>query len=113
MPKFTFVTSIAAGATANPLSGWQYEYLPFAAVVKVLVNTTATGVLITAFSGAQTVQEETPVSSGGVAGTLPSTLNQDPIVFEAPAGDRLKLNIRNTTAGALTVSGVVDVIPAM
>ena len=44
MPRFTFNTAILTGATANPLNGWQYEYLPWNAVVRVLAQTTATGV---------------------------------------------------------------------
>ncbi|KKK76614.1 hypothetical protein LCGC14_2861880, partial [marine sediment metagenome] len=29
MPSFIFTQSVAAGATFNPLVGWQYQYLPW------------------------------------------------------------------------------------
>ena len=111
MPRFTFNTSIAAGATANPLAGWQYEYLPWNATVRLLAQTTATGVVLSIFSGSETIQAESPVDAGGAVNVLPNAFKVEPLGFRAPGGDRLILNFRNTTAGALSVTGVIDVNP--
>lgn len=107
--QLPFSTSIAAGATANPLSGSQWEFLPFDARVTLLTRTTAVGVVQTVFSGSDTVQEESPVQSGGTAGVTPSPLNTTPLQWAAPGGDRLKVNLRNTTGGALTVDGLLQI----
>lgn len=113
MPSLAFSRSVAAGATDFPLSAlaWAYEQLPYPGAVRVLLRTTATGVLARIQTGSEVVQDETPVQSGGTAGVTPSPLNTIPVEFVAPPGDRLSIAIRNTTAGALTVDGVVQIEP--
>lgn len=107
MPLFTFSTSIAAGASANPLSSWQYRFPPKGALLEVLVNATATGVVMNLTTGPESiVQGDSPVSAGGAAGTLPARLNVEPIVDKVDAGEEIVLLLRNTTAGAITVNGV-------
>lgn len=115
MPAISFSRSVGAGATDFPLSAlaWTYEQLPYPAVVRVLLRTTATGVLARINSGSETIQEETPVQSGGTAGVTPSTLNTTPTEFVGAAGDRLSVALRNTTGGALTIDGLVQVEPIM
>jgi len=111
MPSLSFSRSIAAGATDFPLSAlaWAFEQLPYPAAVRVLLRTTATGVVAKIRTGSEEVQDETPVQSGGTAGVTPSPLNTQPTEFVAPAGDRLAIALRNTTAGALTVDGLIQV----
>lgn len=111
MPRFPFTAAVAAGATYEPLSGWQYEYLPFPALVEVGMDATAVGVVATVSSGSDTLQEESPVQAGGAAGVIPSKLNTDFLSDEAAAGDRLKIKARNTTGGPITVNGVIIVSP--
>lgn len=111
MPSFSFVQSIAAGATFRPLDGWQYEYLPWPAGVGVIANAAAVGVVQTYTSGSETIVEESPVSANGTAGEIPSALNNTPQGWQAAAGDRLKLGFRNTTAGAVSVQGIIEVEP--
>lgn len=107
MPQFNFVTSVGAGATANPLSSWQFRFPPKGALLELMLNTTAVGVVMNLTTGAESiVQSESPVSSGGTAGVLPARLNTEPIVDKVDAGEEIVLTLRNTTAGALTVSGV-------
>jgi len=107
MPMFTFSTSIAAGATAQPLNSWNYRFPPKNALFELLLNTTATGIVANVTTGPESiVQAESPVSSGGTAGVLPARLNVEPIVDMVNQGEELVLNLRNTTAGALTVNGV-------
>jgi hypothetical protein len=117
MPQKSFSTSIATGAiNANVLSGWQYEYLPWPARLKLLLRTpnpTTAGALhqATIFSGSETIQEESPVQAGGTAGVTPSELNTPPIVWDAPAGDRIKVQVRSTDSAALTVDGIIYAYP--
>ncbi len=95
----------------NPLAGWQYEYLPWPAAVILLVRSTTTGNRLTIYSGSETIQERTPVQSGGTAGVTPSELNTPAVSFQAAAGDRLKLVIDEVLAGTPTVDGVIIVNP--
>lgn len=109
MPQFTFTTTIAAGATYTPLSGWQYEYLPYPAFVEIGVNAAAVGVVATISSGSDVLQEESPVQAGGTAGVIPSPLNTPYLTDEAAAGDRLKISMRNTTGAGVAVNGICKV----
>ncbi len=112
MPQFTFSTLMTANQLGlNPLSGWQYEYLPWPAQVILLVRSTTTGNRITVFSGSETIQERTPVQGGGTIGVTPSELNTPAVSWQAAAGDRLKLVIDEVLAGTPTVDGVIIVNP--
>jgi len=109
MPQL--VGSTATSTTpVNLLTGWQYEYLPWPARIKVLIRAVLTTNRLTVFTGSETIQEESPVQSGGIAGVTPSELNTPPIVWDAPAGDRLKLNVRTTT-GTDTVDWIIYAYP--
>lgn len=111
MPRFSQVyTNAGAFADIRPLAGWQYEYLPWPAVVKVLA-TSATGTCTLAVnSGSEQIQRVSPVSSGGAVGTLPNSFSNEPLIFHAPAGDRLEVVLASTAAA--TVNLLVDVNPA-
>lgn len=111
MPSFIFSQAILAGATFNPLSGWQYQYLPWPAQVSVLSRATAVAMVNVFTSGSETIVEESPTQAGGTAGVTPSPLNTPEQNWHAAAGDLLKLNYRNTSAGTITVDGIIDVVP--
>jgi len=111
MPSFIYTQSIAAGATFNPLVGWQYQYLPWPAEINVLSRATAVGMVQVLTSGSETVVEESPVQAGGTAGVTPSALNTPVQGWHAAAGDLLKLNYRNTSGGAVTIDGIIEAIP--
>lgn len=111
MPQLTFTASLAAGATAAPLSGWQYEYLPYPARVEIGINAAAVGLVTTISSGSDVLQEESPLPAGGTAGVIPSPLNVPYLVDDAAAGDRLKISIRNTTGGAVQYQGICKITP--
>lgn len=115
MPNFTWSTAMTANQLGlNPLSGWQYEFVPLVPhSVKLLVRSTTTGNRITIYSGSETIQERTPVQAGGTAGTTPSELNTAPIIFFAAAGDRLKLAIDEVSGGTPTVDGIIIITPAV
>ena len=111
MPQLNISQSIAAGATVNVITGWQYEYLPWPARLKLLLRAPVTTLKATVFSGSETIMEESNVQGGGTAGTTPAELTTPPIVWDAPAGDRLKVNIRSTDAGAQTLDGIIYAYP--
>lgn len=112
MPQKQFSISIpAGGVNANVLSGWQYEYLPWPARLKLLIRAPVTTLLSVVTSGSETIQEESNVQAGGTAGVTPSELNTPPIVWEAPAGDRIKVQVRSTDAGAQLVDGIIYAYP--
>ena len=112
LPQFPFSTVFTANQLGvNPLTGWQYEYVPWPASVIYLARSTTTGTRQTIYSGSETIQERTPVQGGGTAGTTPSELNTTPVAFHAAAGDRLKLVIDEVAGGTPTVDGVVIINP--
>lgn len=113
MPSLTFSQAMTANQLGlNPFSGWQYEYLPWRGVVKILVRATTTGVRHTVYSGSQTIHERSPVQGGGTAGVTPSELNTSPLTFIAQPGDRLKMLLDEVAGGTPTVDLIVYVEPA-
>jgi len=112
MPQFSWSTAMTANQLGlNPLSGWQYEYLPWPAQIILLMRATTTGVRNTVYSGSETIQERTPMQGGGTAGVTPSELNTPAISFQAAAGDRLKLVLDEVLAGTPTVDGLIIANP--
>lgn len=112
MPQLPFSTTLAANALAvNPISGWQYEYLPWPAQVILLMRAVAIGVNATVYSGSETIQERSNVQAGGTAGTTPSELNTPAISWLAAAGDRLKVVLDNTTGAGIVVDGLIIANP--
>ena len=111
MPSLPFTQSIAAGATFDPLDGWNYQYVPRPGVVKIVHNATAVGLLATITSGSDQLMQEGPVPAGGTAGVIPSDQNVPAIVDEVAANDRQSIRYRNPTGGAITVNGMIDYTP--
>ena len=111
MPTFRFTELFVASTTRQPLTGWQYEYLPWPAKVNVLVRSTTAGNVIVITSGSETIVEESPVQAGGTIGVTPSPLNTSADSWIGAAGDRLKISIREILAGTPTVDGVIEVEP--
>lgn len=110
MPNIVVRTALTASSTANPLSGSQYEFLPFPALVEFGIAADATGVLATVSSGSDTLQEEGPVPI--------KTINVAPVYPDdfllrdyAAAGDRLKIGLRDTSAANRVVMTVVKITP--
>jgi len=111
MPSFTFSEDVAAGATFNPLEGWQYQYLPWPAEITVLARAEDVGMVNTYTSGSETIVEESPVQAGGTVGVIPSPLNTPVQGWIAAAGDLLKLRYRNTTGAAVQLDGIIEAMP--
>jgi hypothetical protein len=116
MPAFPFSQALTANQLGfNPLTGWQYETVPMAyvrgAAVKLLSRATTTGVRLTLYSGAQTIQQRSPVQGGGTAGVTPSELNTPPVAWIAQPGDRLIPQFDEVAGGTPTVDGVLFIEP--
>ena len=102
MPLFTFaIVNIAANGTSEPLTGWQFERLPFPALVEIAYDASALGVVANVSSGSDTLAEEQPVSGGGTSGVLPD-FDQPMLEDIAAAGDKLKIRFRETAGTATT-----------
>ena len=114
MPRLTFSQALTANQLGyNPLTGWQFETVPYGqgAAVSILVDCTDANARITAYSGSQTIQERSPIQSGGTAGVMPAPLNTTGITFIAGFMDKLKLAIDEVGAGTPTVNGVIEIEP--
>lgn len=111
MPSFTWTQAVAAGATFDPIdaAGWMYRYLPYPAVIEVISNATAVGVVQSLTFGSDTIQQESPVPAGGTAGVIPARLNTEPITEKGAASDLLRVVYRNTTGGPVTVNGIIQI----
>jgi len=109
--SFPFSQSIAAGATFNPLTDWQYETPMQDVDVELIERATAIGLVSAVTSGGDTIKQESPVQAGGTAGTLPARLTTDPVTGHGHAAQKVRVSYRNPTGGAITVDGVLRLIP--
>jgi hypothetical protein len=113
MAFFTFLTSIGAGLTANPLdiSGitWKYNRLPWNCTVEVMSQTTGPGVVLRITSGSDEIMQESPIHGSGTANALPARLAVEPVTWQGEAGDVVQLQFRNTSAGTLIVAGTIEI----
>lgn len=114
MPQYSFSQALtAAQKNFDPLSGWQYRYLPWRAKVSLLLRTTgaAGNVTFTVYSGSETIQQRSLMQVGGTAGVTPSALNTQPIEWVAAAGDVLMVLIDENASATPTVDGLIMVNP--
>lgn len=116
MPQLSFSQLFTANQLGvNPISGWQYEFIPMAysrgAAVSLLMRSTTTGNRVTVYAGGQTIQERSPVQAGGTIGVTPSPLNTTPLSFVASPGDRLKILLDEVAGGTPTVDGLITIEP--
>lgn len=104
MPVRNFYSgNIAANGTVEPFTGWQYEYLPWPALVEIgmIHDGAANSLVATVTSGSDTLMEESPVNAGATDGVFPTDEQLD-LVDEAMAGDRLKIRARETGGASTT-----------
>lgn len=110
MPTITVRTALGANGVADPLTGSQYEFLPFPARVEFGIAADATGVVATVSSGPDILQEEGPVviKAINVKPVYPDDFDLDD---EAAAGDRIKVRLRDTSGAARVVLTTVRITP--
>lgn len=116
MPSLTISQAMTANqANYNPLTGWQYEFVPAAwrkgGVVRIFARGTTAGIRITMYTGSQTIQQRSPVQGGGTAGTTPTAFTTNPIEFYAAPGDRLIASFDEVLGGTPTLDAVFQIDP--
>lgn len=113
MPVIQGSTSIAAASVNdNILTGSQWEYLPFNARIEFGLNGDANGadLRVDVFSGTDIVLEGAPMSAQNRIPLYPDDFQ---LTDFAMAGERLKIRVRNTNAGAArTIFFSVRINPA-
>jgi hypothetical protein len=111
MAQSTFSFSLAAGAIFDPLDGWNYQLPRKASKVTLIHNATAVGIICTFTALDRQILQASPVPAGGTAGVFPTIFNA-PVIGPTKVGALEKLSARyqNTTAGAITVNVVADVV---
>lgn len=110
MPVITNVTTVAANSTATPLVGTQYEFLPFDAHIAFGIVADATGVQATVYSGSDLLQQEGPVIIRA-AGAFPIDDQDFYLTDVVAAGERLSVQLRNTTGAGIATRTVVKITP--
>lgn len=92
----------------NVLAGSQFEFLPFHANLEFGLVGSAAGLLADVYSGSDVLCEGMPIST---ANRFPVYPDDYVLTDVAAAGERLKVRIRNPTAGTLTFFVAVRITP--
>lgn len=110
MPVIQNSASIAANSVNdNILAGSQFEYLPYPAVIEIGLNGSATGLESDVYSGTDLLAEKMALTDQNRIPVYPDDFNLNDV---AMAGERIKIRVRNTTAGPLTVFFSIRITPA-
>lgn len=109
MPTIADQTSVAANSTSpNVLAGELHEFPHGPAAISLLCTTTATGVYAHLSAGGRVIVDRALVSR---ANRYPLKPDDALALAEAVmAGERIILKFENTTAGALVVDHVLEVV---
>lgn len=100
MPAIQAEASVAANATnSNIFSGSAFEYARGRQLLSLGVTASATGTLTTIQSGADIILEESPTFIKTSFPVVPDEMFYNDIMEPF---DRLRVQVRNTTGGALT-----------
>lgn len=111
-PVFQWATALTASQLGQlPLSGWQWETVPFPCRVRIIQNATTVNVRTTVYSGSQTILQKSPCSGGGTAGVMPTDYGTPPWEFTAAANDKLIISNDEIAAGTPTVNGSITIEP--
>jgi len=102
-------TNLAIAATAFPLQGNQYEWLPFAALVEFAIVANAAGVDVTVYSGSDVLQQNGPPTVKATSPVYPDDFFLRDV---ANQGERLNVILRETGGVATTdIETVVMIAP--
>lgn len=106
MPVIQKSPSIAASGSSNLVSGSTYEFARTRQVVSIGVTQAATGMFCTLTSGADLVAEEFEPVIATRFPIIPDEMYYNDVM---EVGDRLGVNIRNPTAGAIIARCIVQI----
>lgn len=113
MPVIQGSASVAAASVNdNILSGSQFEFLPYNAALEFGLNGDANGadLRVDVYSGADVLMENAPMSAQN---RIPLYPDDYQLTDVAAAGERIKIRVRNTNAGAArTIYFAVRITPA-
>lgn len=112
MPTPTFVTTVPANGVAFPLTGSVFEFMQYDGLLELaIIQQTGTigQVLATVNSGPETLQEEGPIPT---VARFPLYPDDYYIRDEVAAGDRLRVQLRNTTGAGIVVVTALNLTPA-
>lgn len=111
MAQIAVRTVLAANGQANVLAGTQYEFLPpglypRGALVEFGTLTDATGVLRTVQTGADVVEEESPMNIGtlNIQPTYPDHFTLNDLVGP---GEKINVKVRDTSGVQRVIQTVV------
>jgi len=102
----------ANGAVTNVVSGSIFEFIPDDAEVEIGLNQSASGVIGRVACDSEIALEDTGTTNLLVKSTLPIYPDDYLLNFLCVGGSRLTINLRNTTATAITVLWAVRINPA-
>lgn len=109
MPVMTDRRSVAAGAVSgNVVAGQQFEFLPYPAVVEFGLVASAIGLNASVSTGSDILQSDQEVNAQNRLPIYPDDYILRDIV---KPGERIVVNYRNTTVGALNAFTVVRITP--
>ena len=111
MPLITKRVTLATGATATPLSGDQFEFLQYPAMVEFAVITdaiTTTPPVATIFSGSDLLQQEGPIQVKTTAILYPDDFVLSDVAAQS---DRLNVLVRNADSATRIVTLQVRITP--
>jgi len=102
-------TALAANATVNNIfAGNAFEFIMFPSIVRFYIVGSAVGVMADIIVGNESYATDQEVSG---AGRFP--IRNEDLLLELGAlpGERILVNLRNRTAGALTADSLVEILP--
>ena len=108
MPSDIVSSSVAAGATAIPFQGRQYEFIGQGGLVAIGMLAEATGMVATVFLGGDLVLEEAPIPIGS-ANQVPVWPDHYLVQEQVYPGTRVKVQLRNTSAGTIVNKSVLRI----
>lgn len=108
MPSDIVSSSIAAGATATPFQGRQYEFIGGGGAVAIGMLAEATGIVATVYLGGDLVLEEAPIPIGS-ANQVPVVPDHYLVSERVMPNTRVKVQLRNTSGGTIAVKSVLRI----
>lgn len=112
MPTISALVSVAANATsANVLAGSPFEFISQPSIIKVAC--TQAGAAGSDITSDFQIGGEALMTAGNISDRAAFPTFRDDLIVEAGAqpGERLFLTFSNTTAGALVVQFLLDIMP--
>lgn len=110
MPLVQNTASIAAGATLeNVMDGSQFEFLPWNALLEFGLQASAAGLVCDVYSGQDVLAENMALPLQNRYPIYPDDFTLNDV---AAGGERVKVRVRNPTAGPLVVFWGIRITPA-